>query len=70
MTEREMIQELENARRFSERNKVTVVAMGNGNEIEWFNQEETRGNQTMKDFFESKGYWTVSIFVDGHRVGA
>lgn len=63
-----MIQELENARRFSERNKVTVVAMGNGENIEWFNQEATRGNQTYKDYFESKGYWTVSIFIDGYEV--
>lgn len=71
MTELEMLQELENARRFSERNNVTVIAMGNGKNIEWFKEGETVANgQLAKDFFEESGYWVVSIFVNGNRVEA
>ena len=75
MTEREMIQRLEEARQFSETNNATVIAMGNGENIVWFKEGETfkecnLAGKTMKETFEFIGYWVVSIFENGHRVEA
>ena len=84
MTKIEMMQELENARKFSERNSTTIVAMGNGQEIEWFHLDEkdaelmvefdADGNvisrKTPREYFAKRGFWVVSIFQNGHRVEA
>lgn len=68
MTELEMMNKLEEARLAStEPNPFSVYALSNGNEITWV---RSYNYKTMKNYFESKGFWICSIFEHGHRVAA
>ena len=58
---------LEEARQASEHYKGQVYAISNGEIVTFF--LDSNKNELMP-YFESKGYWLVSIFENGHRVEA
>lgn len=67
MVENAMLFMLEEARQESERYAGQVYAIGNGKQVTYF--YDTNKNELMP-YFESKGFWLVSIFQNGHRVEA
>lgn len=64
MTEKEMLEMLEEARVKSETKGVPIYAISNGEYVLY--TPEGRAKNAM----EKRGYWVVAIFEHGHRVEA
>ena len=64
MTELEMMRTLEEARQISVNADNAVYAMSNGSRI------KVTQSLTKVDELKNAGYWTCSIFRDGHRCEA
>ena len=68
MSEKQMLDELEEARKASEEpNPFPVYALSNGNEIKWY---RSYNYNALKGLLEKQGFWVCSIFENGHRIEA
>lgn len=67
MTEKEMLEQLEFARKTSEEFSVKVYALSNGKQVTVI--DERTYKKTREDS-KKRGYWVAAIFENGHRVEA